>query len=77
MTTDPATTTGPEAEMADPDAPISYTLTPLAETYLNGTYLNGLSPAGPETEAEFPGFGPDGSEEFRVSWRDPEPEAEL
>jgi hypothetical protein len=72
MSTDPATTADPAAETAGPDAPIPYTLTPLAETSLDGP-----GPAEPETDAEFLGFGPDGSEEFRVSWRDPEPEADL
>lgn len=72
MTTDPAATADSNAETADPDVPIPYTLTPRAEAFLDG-----LSPAGQETEAEFLGCGPDGSEESPVSWRDPEPEAGL
>jgi hypothetical protein len=70
MSTDPAATADPAAETAGPDTPIPYILTPLAEKSLD-------SPAEPETDAEFLGFGPDGSEEFRVSWRDPVPEADL
>jgi hypothetical protein len=69
MTTDPATAADPAAETAGPDTPIPYTLTPLAETSLDDPE--------PETDAEFLGFGPDGAEEFRVSWRNPEPEADL
>ena len=71
MSTDPATA-DPAADPADPAAPIPYTLTPLAEASLDGPGL-----AEPETDAEFLGFGPDGSEEFRMSWRDREPEADL
>jgi hypothetical protein len=39
MSTDPPTTADPEAEAetADPEAPIPYTLTPLAEAYLDGS----------------------------------------
>ena len=47
MTTDPATTTGPEAETA---APIPYTLTQQAEAYLDGPDA-GLAAAEPEPEA--------------------------
>jgi hypothetical protein len=48
MSTDPATTAEPAAETADPDAPIPYTLTPLAETSLDGLQTE---PHEPETEA--------------------------
>ena len=36
MTTDPAAAPDPKAETADPDIPIPYTLTSLAETFLDG-----------------------------------------
>jgi hypothetical protein len=48
MSTDPATTTDPEAETAGLDAPIAYTLTPLAEAYLDGLQAEA---ADPEPEA--------------------------
>jgi hypothetical protein len=41
----------PEADAADPDAPIPYTLTPEAAGYLDG-FSAGLGPAAPEPEAE-------------------------
>jgi hypothetical protein len=72
MSTDPATPADPAAETADPDTPVPFTLTSLAETSLDGP-----GPAELETDAEFLGTDPDGWEHFRISWRAPEPEADL
>jgi hypothetical protein len=47
MSTDPATTADPEVTTAGPDAPVPYTLTQLAETYLDG-----LEAEAPEPEPE-------------------------
>ena len=50
MTTDPAAAADPEAETADPDTPIPYTLTSLAETYLDALRPSAAMPE-PEPEA--------------------------